>query len=90
MMILVALFVLVTASCALGGSTVVYDDGAALCAAPTYGIITDENFKTVGLAPGGAAEKAGLQVGDVLLDMTWIKMAPQTPCYGTITIGPTG
>lgn len=32
--------------------------------APILGVIVDQNYKVVGLVPNGAAEQAGVQVGD--------------------------
>lgn len=40
--------------------------------APEIGVVADEKLRVVELWPGSAAEKAGLQVGDILLDLTWI------------------
>jgi len=84
--LLVVLFILVCASCT---ATTISDSGSAACAGPIYGIITDENQKTVAVAPGSDAEKQGLQVGDVLVDATWIKLAPAAyaPCYDTFPGG---
>ena len=44
----------------------------ALHAAPDLGVMTDADFKVVDLLPSGPALAAGVQVGDVLLDLTWI------------------
>lgn len=40
------------------------------CAAPILGIITDENYQVVDLAPEGAAAQAGVQVGDILISIS--------------------
>jgi hypothetical protein len=51
------------AGCALFGSTI--------CdyAAPTLGIIANSDLHVVDLVPGGPAERAGVQVNDVLLNI---------------------
>jgi hypothetical protein len=86
--ILAVLLVLVTVGCAsssggLGGA-------AGACAAPEFGIITDENFQVVDIVPHSAASKAGMQVGDVLVDMTWVKMEAQPACNDTLELDANG
>lgn len=44
----------------------------ALYASPDIGVVTDEDFRVLSLEAGDGAEAAGVQVGDVLLDITWI------------------
>lgn len=39
---------------------------------PDIGVTVDEEFRVVDIARNSAAEKAGVQVGDILLDLTWI------------------
>lgn len=41
-------------------------------AGPVLGVITDKDLQVIEIEPGSAAEKAGVQVGDILLDLTWI------------------
>ena len=50
------------------------------CPAPTLGIIVDDNLQVLGVVPNSAAESAGVLVGDVLVDLTWIKLEPQPGC----------
>jgi hypothetical protein len=35
-------------------------------------VTANENLQVIQVEPGSAAEKAGVQVGDILLDLTWI------------------
>jgi hypothetical protein len=55
--------------------------GAASYAAPMLGIVTDPELRVAGTVEGSAAEIAGVQVGDVLLDLAWIPADafPYTP-----------
>ena len=60
---------------------------AAAFAAPQMGVVADENLRVVEVLPGKAAEAAGLQVGDILLDLTWIPSdAPAYVPEGSDTI----
>lgn len=63
------LFVLVLVGCT-GNPSLGW--GAASYPAPELGIIADENLRVVGLDYKSAAGEAGVQVGDVLVDLTWI------------------
>ena len=48
--------------------------GAGSAPAPELGITADPELKVVAVYPGSAAEKAGVQIGDILVDLTWIPM----------------
>lgn len=39
---------------------------------PQIGIVADGELRVIEVRPGSAAETAGVQVGDILLDLTWI------------------
>lgn len=45
--------------------------------APLLGIVVDENLRVIDLEPGSPAEKAEIQKGDVLFDLTWVATATQ-------------
>lgn len=64
-----ALFVLALVGCVAGPHL---GGAAASYPAPELGIIADENLHVVGLDYKSAAGKAGVQVGDILVDLTWI------------------
>lgn len=55
--------------------------GAASYVAPALGMWADVDLRVVGINYGSAAAAAGVQVGDVLLDLTWIPSDafPYTP-----------
>lgn len=38
---------------------------------PLLGIVVDQNLQVIGLEPNSPGLKAGVQVGDILLDITW-------------------
>jgi hypothetical protein len=70
------LVVLVVAGCT---GTPRYGVSEASFAAPVLGIVTDDQLRVVEVIPNSAAEQAGVQVGDVLLDLTWIPSATPIP-----------
>lgn len=47
-------------------------DAYGIMPAPQLGVVTDENFRVIDVRPNSSAASAGVQVGDVLLDLTWI------------------
>jgi hypothetical protein len=72
MTIRVAVFALVVVAAVSCTSSPRYMGGEASFAGPELGVTTDEKFKVIQIEPGSAAEAAGVQVGDVLVDLTWI------------------
>jgi membrane-associated protease RseP (regulator of RpoE activity) len=69
--ILAILFMIV--GCAGGGAVPgVMTHG--ISPSPELGITADPELKVVAVYPGSAAEKAGVQIGDILVDVTWIPM----------------
>lgn len=46
--------------------------GIGASPAPDLGVIVDEELRVVEIYPESAAEKAGVKLGDVLVDVTWI------------------
>lgn len=65
-----ALVVLIVSGCTSSPYTM--GQVAAACASPDIGVTTDENFRVVGLETGDGAIAAGVQIGDMLLDITWV------------------
>lgn len=73
----VMLVVLVVAACT---ATPRYGESThASFAGGVIGVVVDENMRVVELEYGSAAEKAGVQVGDILLDLTWIPSDAPAP-----------
>lgn len=66
-MVLVAL---VIAACT--GTSPYGETTHASYVAPQLGIVTDGDLQVIEIRAGSAADEAGVQVGDVLLDLTWI------------------
>lgn len=66
----IVLLGLVTTSCA--GSSSYGQTTHASFVAPQLGVVADGDLRIIEIQPGSAAEKAGLQLGDILLDLTWI------------------
>jgi hypothetical protein len=60
------------------------DSSAGACAAAQMGILTDETFTVVDVFDRTAAEVAGVQVGDVLLDLTLVSIGEELVCNDTI------
>jgi hypothetical protein len=58
------------ASCTTGPQIVGQVHGIA--PAPDLGVMADENFQVLDMLPRGPVAAAGVQVGDVLLDLAWI------------------
>ena len=48
--------------------------GSGVSPGPELGITADRELKVIAVYPGSAAEKAGVQIGDILVDVTWIPM----------------
>jgi hypothetical protein len=75
-MSVIAIALLAVAGCAGGGgamtSPLFAPAPAAAFRAPEIGLIADDGLRVVEVELGSAAETAGLQVGDILLDLTWI------------------
>lgn len=46
--------------------------GIGVSPSPNLGVIVDEELRVVEIYPESAAEKAGVKLGDVLVDVTWI------------------
>jgi hypothetical protein len=88
--IILVIVLLAAAGCASGNgmtSPLFAPAPAAAFAAPQMGIVADENLRVVEVLSGQAAEAAGLQVGDILLDLTWIPSdAPAYVPEGSDTI----
>jgi hypothetical protein len=40
---------------------------------PEFGVSVDENHRVVGIELKSAAEAAGIQIGDILVDATWLR-----------------
>lgn len=71
----IAVIVLVTLGVSMpiiAGCVGISQETSGSFVAPLIGVIANENLQIVEIIPGSAAEKAGLQVGDILLDLTWI------------------
>jgi hypothetical protein len=65
--------------------------GSAACAAPTLGLVTDDRLQVIEVMPGSAAEQAGVEAGDVLLDLTWIPSdEPMQLCNDVIYVDASG
>lgn len=61
-----------------------YGGTAASSVAPVLGVVTDEKLQVVEVVSGGAAEHAGIQRGDILLDLTWIPTGTLEPLVTAI------
>jgi membrane-associated protease RseP (regulator of RpoE activity) len=48
-----------------------------LMPAPALGVVVDPDMKVIDIDPGSAAEKAGIQVGDVLLSVDDVPLASE-------------
>jgi hypothetical protein len=66
----IVLWGLAVVSCA--GSPDYGQTSHASFVAPQLGIVADGDLRIIEIQPESAAEKAGLQLGDILLDLTWI------------------
>lgn len=69
LMVLILVTLAVT-SCTAGTQIVGQVHG--LSPAPDLGVMADKDFRVVDMIPNGPVAVAGAQIGDVLLDLTWI------------------
>jgi hypothetical protein len=63
-----------------------YVVGAGSYPGKQLGVVLDEKLRVVGIESQSAAEQAGVQIGDILLDLTWIQSATPDP---SVTATPT-
>lgn len=68
----IVLGIFVLTALAVAGCANSFGTASASFPAPEIGVVADEKLRIIELWPGSAAEAAGLQVGDILLDLTWI------------------
>lgn len=54
----------------------VASDSLTLEPAPQFGLVLDKEMRVIDVEEGGAAEKAGVQVGDVLTELNGEALAP--------------